>query len=131
MKTSFVVFASLLACVGCFAPSASRPVEQNFVVSDMLDDGLIKGRYAQSGFSQAQVKKMITDVVCRPGAGLATFSESSIDGQIVFDATCQSGPRFGRGSGANFERVAPGTVKYWALYELNGDLVQEKGDLQM
>ncbi|MEP4195569.1 MAG: hypothetical protein ABJL99_08035 [Aliishimia sp.] len=122
-----VFLTSLLACV---APSFTQPVDKDFAVSDVIDDGItIKGRYDPAGFTSANGRRMAS-FSCKEAA-LATYGETEVDGQIVFQATCRDGTVHGAGSGVNFIRVGPRMATYSSVFTLNGQITFADGDFPL
>ncbi|WP_152912388.1 hypothetical protein [Candidatus Rhodobacter oscarellae] len=131
MKNTYLGFPLLVVLTACAAgPSANSPVASNRVVTDVLSDGAtILGRYDPASFTTANARKMASFSCER--AILASFGESDVDGQRVFQATCRDGTVHGAGSGVNFERTGPNSVTYSSVFSLNGKITFAEGDFPL
>lgn len=127
MKKIATGFLLSFALAGCLAPSFTKPVDTNLLVSDVMDDGqTIKGRFDPAGFSNTEARRM-AGFSCK-NAALATFGVTDVDGQKVFQATCRDGTVHGAGAGVNFTRTGAKTAKYSSVFNLNGQLTIAEGE---
>lgn len=131
MKNVFLVIPFLALVSACSTgPSANSPVGSNRVVTDVVSDGnTILGRYDPTTFTTENARRMAA-FSCERGI-LASYGESVVDGQVVFQATCRDGTVHGAGSGANFQRTGPNSATYSSIFNLNGQITIAEGDFPL
>ncbi len=88
MKNIFLLVSSVTLITACsIGPSANRPVAPDQIVADVVSgSNTIIGRYDPVGFTTEEART-IASFSCDKET-LASYSESVVDGQIVFEATC-------------------------------------------
>ena len=128
MKNGLFLVPALAFLAACqTGPSADRPVSSNTVVTDVSADmSSIVGRYDPASFTPKNARKMAA-FSCENQV-LASFGETTVDGQTVFTATCRDGMKYGKGSGVNFYKTGPNQAQYSAIHSLSGQITIEEGD---
>lgn len=116
--------ASLAACLG---PGGGVP--QNAIFTDVAADGeTITGRYDPTGFTSAEVQRIVANVCTR--RRMTGYVETRTDAGLMFQFTCRSGNPYGANAGINFARTTTTTAAFSAVYSnAGGDLVSASGEV--
>ena len=131
MRYTLPAILALTAAVAACAPSASGPVPTDRLYTDIDRDGTtITGRYDPATFTSAQVRNMVSSVVCTQ-PGLPGYAEAAVDGQVRFSVTCSNGNKYGPSAGINFFKTSPTSVNYAATFSANGAIQQTQGTLDI